>query len=280
MERLRAEQVYRGNIDRLIQKINSDGGINLGPYRRAYVERRIIARMRMLRLHSYRQYASHLASHPDEYSKLMDTLTINVTDFFRDPLVYNTFNTKILPSLIEEKLKSRNRILRAWSAGCATGEESYSLAMLFMEALNEKGAGLNFTVFGTDLDPKALAKAKEATYSLAKLSHIPKRLQLKYIEAANDAFKICPEVTRHVKFRQMNLFTDKPVSLVDVIFCRNVFIYFDKEQQEKVLKQFWSALVRGGYLVLGRSEKMSASMTQDFLLVNSKERIYRKPKSF
>jgi len=280
VERLRAEQVYRGSIDRLIKKINSDGGINLEPYRRAYVERRIIARLRMLRLHSYRQYANYLASHPDEYAKLMDTLTINVTDFFRDPVVYDTFNAKILPSMIEEKLKSRNRVLRVWSAGCATGEESYSLAMLFMEALNEKGAGLNFTVFGTDLDPKALATAKEATYSLAKLSHIPRRLQLKYTQATSGTFKICPEVTKHVKFRQMNLFTDKSVRMVDVIFCRNVFIYFDKEQQEKVLKQFWSALVRGGYLVLGRSEKMSASMTHDFLLVNGRERIYRKGKGF
>ena len=280
MERLRAEQVYRGNIDQLLKKINKDGGIALQPYRRAYVERRITARMRMLRLHSYRQYASHLTSHPDEYAKLMDTLTINVTDFFRDPVVYEAFNTKILPSLIEDKIRSRNRIVRVWSAGCATGEEPYSLAMSFMEALRNKDANLNFTIFGTDLDPNALATAKQATYATAKLSHIPKRLQVKYLQVDGDRFQINPEVKKHVKFRQMNLFTDKPVSMVDVIFCRNVFIYFDKEQQEKVLKSFWSALSRGGYLVLGRSEKMSASMTSEFLLVNGKERIYRKPSNF
>lgn len=270
-------EVYRGNIDRLIARIAQNKGIDLGQYRRSYVERRVAARLRVLNLHTYRQYIDYLDQHTEEYEKLLDTLTINVTDFFRDPEVYRVFNDRIVPAMIEEKLRSRHRMIRVWSAGCATGEEPYSIAMSFLDAFGEDADRFMFTVLGTDLDVNALERARQAEYPIDKLKYIPKPLQVRYVQAGSDTFRIVPEVTARVRFRQLNLFTDRPVNMVDVIFCRNVFIYFNRDEQERVLERFWSSLARGGYLVLGRSEKMASSMIGRFELVSGRDRIYRKP---
>ena len=270
-------QVYRGNLDKLVSKIDEARGIDLGQYRRQYLERRIAARLRGLELHSYRQYSEYLDQHPEEYEKLLDTLTINVTDFYRDSMVFDIFRKEIVPEMLAEKRRSRHRMIRAWSAGCSTGEETYSIAMSFLDGMGASRGRFLLSVLGTDLDPRALETAKQATYSAEKLSNIPVGHQLKYIEEQGKTFTIQPEVQSCVKFRSLNLFSDKPISVVDVIFCRNVFIYFSREQQDAVLDKFWSALARGGYLVLGRSEKLSKTAASRFELVNGRERIYRKP---
>jgi chemotaxis protein methyltransferase CheR len=263
MEHAGAEQVYRGDITKLM-------------YRQAYVERRIAARLRAVNLHTYRQYTRYLDSDPSEYAKLLDALTINVTDFFRDPTVYKMFRDQIIPRILSEKTRTRHRGIRVWSAGCATGEEPYSLAMAFLAELARDERGLMLSVVGTDIDPAVLERAQRAEYDVAKLGHISRADQSRFVVVKGDTFKISPEVTRHVKFRPLNLFTDEPIHMVDVIFCRNVFIYFTREQQAKVLGGFARSLTRGGYLVLGRSEKMAASMTGAFELVNGRERIFRK----
>ncbi|MDH4140784.1 MAG: protein-glutamate O-methyltransferase CheR, partial [Coriobacteriia bacterium] len=231
-----------------------------------------------LGLHSYRQYADFLDAHDDEYQQLLDVLTINVTDFFRDPTVFELFRNEIVPSMISEKSRTRQRMIRAWSAGCSTGEETYSVAMSLLDGLKKSRPGYLLTVLGTDLDPKALEIAELAEYSVDKIQHVPKPLRLKYLEVSGDKFRVRPEVTSHVKFRRLNLFSDKPISMVDVIFCRNVFIYFSREQQETVIEMFSGALSRGGYLVLGRSERLVPSMASRFELVNGRERVYRKPR--
>jgi len=275
---LGAGQVYRGNLKRLVSKVQDERGFDLGQYRDQYLERRLSARLRVLDLHTYRQYADYLDSHEEEYTKLLDTLTINVTDFFRDAPVFDIFRKDIVPTLLKEKGAQRQRLIRAWSAGCATGEETYSIAMSFLEGMGKQRQTFMLSVLGTDLDESALAKARIAEYDIDKMRTIPPALQVKYLEGHGDTFSIKPEVARCVKFRSLNLFSDKPISVVDVIFCRNVFIYFSREQQARVLDVFWSALARGGYLVLGRSERLAPSAAKKFELVNGRERIYRKPK--
>jgi len=270
-------RIYRGNLTRLVQKVDQERGIDLGQYRPQYVERRVATRLRSLGLHSYRQYVDYLDTHDDEYALLLDTLTINVTDFFRDATVFQAFQRDIVPALLAQKAAQRQRLVRAWSAGCATGEETYSIAMTLVDAIGENDSGFLMTVLGTDLDEAALRKAREARYSIDKLQNIPRAFQVKYLEEHGDMFRVRPEIARHVKFRRLNLFSDRPISVVDVIFCRNVFIYLGREQQARILEQFSSALARGGYLVLGRSEKMAPQVAQRFELVNGRERIYRKP---
>ncbi len=279
MDKAGADTVYRGNLDKLIVKIDSDRGIDLGNYRRQYLERRLSARLRTLGLHSYRQYSELLDRDPEEYAALINTLTINVTEFYRDKAVFDVFRAEIVPLMIESKLGTRHRMIRVWSAGCATGEEPYSITMSFLDALGDHKKEFLLTVLGTDLDPGALATARQGVYRAEKLHTIPREHQVRYLEMHGDSFSVRPEVTSHVKFRQMNLFSDRPVSIVDVIFCRNVFIYFGREQQAEVLEHFWGALSRGGFLVLGRSEKLAASVAGRFELYNGRERIYRKPMS-
>lgn len=277
MVRPETEQVYRGNLDKLLLKVNEERGLDLGQYRKGYVERRLAARLRAIGLHSYRQYAAFLDEHPEEYHQLLDTLTINVTDFYRDDTVYKLFRERIVPDILKSKLRTRHRTVRAWSAGCATGEEPYSIAMTLLEAAGRMKETFLFSVLGTDIDPKALEKAKRAEYDAAVLERIPKSHQLKYVEVRGDRLIIKPEVTSLVRFSKMNLFEDRPSAVVDIIFCRNVFIYLNRDQQEKVLMTFWSALHRGGYLVLGRSEKMSTGIAERFELIDGRERVYRKP---
>ncbi len=280
MDKVELDQVYRGDLERLIDKVVQARGLDLTQYRRPYVERRIAARLRSLNLHTYRQYARALDSDPDEYARLLDTLTINVTDFFRDTPVYELFRSQIVPGIVDTKLRGRHRMIRVWSAGCATGEEAYSLAMSFLDAIGDNASRFVLTILATDIDPSVLETAKLATYDIAKLSHIPEA-DRHFVDEGPATFTIKREVTSHVKFRVLDLFRDEPVNVVDVVFCRNVFIYFTREQQERVLELFWKALSRDGYLVLGRSEKMSPALSERFEAVSGRERIYRKrpPKS-
>jgi chemotaxis methyl-accepting protein methylase len=271
------DAVYRGNLDKLIAKLDSERGVDLRNYRPNYLERRLATRLRALGLHSYRQYSAYLDAHPEEYAHLLDTITINVTEFYRDEPVYDIFRREVIPAMIEQKLRSRHRMIRVWSAGCATGEEPYSITMSFLEAMGRHEREFLLNVIATDLDEKALAFARKAEYPVERLKNIPKTHQIKYLELHGDTFTIKPEVTRHVKFRSLNLFADRPISVVDVIFCRNVFIYFSREQQAEILEHFWSALSRGGYLVLGRSEKLAPNVAKRFELHNGRERVYRKP---
>jgi chemotaxis methyl-accepting protein methylase len=272
-----SDAVYRGDLDRLIRKVREERGLDLHQYRRAYTERRLAARMRVLTLHTYRQYERYLDDHPEEFSKLLDTLTINVTDFYRDSSVYDLLRRDVIPSIVREKTRTKQRSIRVWSAACATGEEAYSMTMAFLSVLGAGSKDFLLTVFATDIDPKAIETARRATYDVSKLPHIPKSDQMRFIEKSDTTFKLRPEVTQHVKFRRLNLFEDQPINMVDVILCRNVFIYFTREQQARVLEAFWRVLHPGGYLVLGRSEKMAPALAGRFELVSGRERVYRKP---
>jgi len=265
-----------GDAARLISQVERERGIDLSQYRLTYVERRVGTRLRALDLVSYRQYATYLQEHPEEYTRLLDTLTVNVTDFFRDPPVWKIVRGEVIPAIIQAKSANGQRTVRVWSAGCATGEEPYSLAMAFMSALGGEAPSWLLNVIATDLDPLALKSAQTALYDVAKLEHVPAQDRVKFTVTEGKHFTLKPEVTERVRFRKMNLFSDAPPLAVDLILCRNVFIYFTREQQERITNLFHRSLARGGYLVLGRTEKMANGAAAGFEAVSSKERIYRK----
>lgn len=271
-------QVYRGNLDRIIIKVQEARGIDLSQYRRAYVERRLTARLRALDLHSYRQYSDLLDHTPEEYLRLIDTLTINVTEFFRDKVVWDSLKRNLMKPLLEAKAAGRSRTIRLWSAGCATGEEPYSLAMLLLDMLGSDASNYLVSIMATDLDPQALVRAERGVYDTDKLKRIPPGYQVRFTRMVDtSSFEVVPEVRRLVRFSQASLFGEAPMRVVDLIVCRNVFIYFDREQQARALNMFWGALARGGYLVLGRSEKLSLEAASRFEAIDGRERIYRKP---
>ncbi|MRR12340.1 protein-glutamate O-methyltransferase CheR [bacterium] len=269
----------RGNLNRFMQKVHEERGVDLSQYRPRYVERRVAVRLHHLGLHTYSQYAAFLDAHPDEYAKLMSTLTINVTQFFRDPSVYAVLRDTIVPEILNQKRERKQRLIRVWSAGCATGQEPYSLAMSFLDGMDRVKANPEsiLSVIGTDIDRDAIAVAKRAEYPIADLHHIPHHYRTKYVERGLETFTFSPEVMRTVRYQYLNLFADAPIHGIDVVFCRNVFIYFSREEQERMLAVFRSSLVRGGYLVLGRSERLATSLSKEFELVNARERVYRRP---
>ena len=278
MEGRPADAVYRGNLNRLLEKVREERGLDLAQYRPRYVERRIATRLHALGLHTYRQYAARLDEDPAEYALLLDTLTINVTQFFRDPSVFELFRSEVLPTLMAHKTARHQRIIRLWSAGCATGQEPYSLAMSVLTEMSHRSAsGFLPSVIGTDIDRKALAIAKRGEYPVAQLAHIPTADRNRYVDVQGDHFVMKPTVTKYVKFQYLNLFEDQPVKSVDVVFCRNVFIYFNRDEQDRMLEVFWDSLSRGGYLVLGRSERLPPTLSRRFELISTRERIYRKP---
>lgn len=271
-------EVFRGNLDKLVNKINEERGIDLSQYRRPYLERRLAARLRVLELHSYRQYADRLDQDPSEYDSLMNTLTINVTEFFRDKVVWDSLRVNVLKPLIAAKREGRNRTIRIWSAGCATGEEPYSLAMLMLDLLGDDAKKFLLSVTATDLDPRALETARKGVYDSAKLRRIPPGYQVRFVRVLDrEHFEIAPHVRDHVRFSEFNLFDEPPLRVVDLIVCRNVFIYFDRDQQARVLRNFQASLARGGYLVLGRSEKLSPDAASALEAIDGRERIYRRP---
>lgn len=271
-------EMFRGNLDKLVNKINEERGIDLSQYRRPYLERRLAARLRVLELHSYRQYADRLDQDPSEYDSLMNTLTINVTEFFRDKVVWDSLRVNVLKPLIAAKREGRNRTIRIWSAGCATGEEPYSLTMLMLDLLGDDAKKFLLSVTATDLDPRALETARKGVYDSAKLRRIPPGYQVRFVRVLDrEHFEIAPAVRDHVRFSEFNLFDEPPLRVVDLIVCRNVFIYFDRDQQARVLRNFQASLARGGYLVLGRSEKLSPDAASALEAIDGRERIYRRP---
>jgi len=259
-------------------KVLRDRGFDLTQYRRAYVERRLAARLRTLELRTYREYADLLEADPTEYERMLDTLTINVTDFFRDDAVWDILRKRVIPDMVADKLRGRNRTIRIWSAGCATGEEPYSIAMMVLDVLGKDADKFLVNVLGTDLDPDVLHFAETARYTKDKLKNIPPSYQVRFTRAHGRVeFEIKPEVGRLVRFRHSSLFGPSPMKVVDLILCRNVFIYLDRPRQMAVLERFWGSLARGGYLVLGRSEKMPAEMVRRFEPIEPRERVYRRP---
>jgi chemotaxis protein methyltransferase CheR len=232
--------------------------------------------MRALGIRSYRRYGVYLDEHPDEYAELLDTLTINVTQFFRDVTVFDRFAATVVPRIIAAKREHHQRALRVWSAGCATGQEPYSIAMVLLAILGEHIGDFLVGVTGTDIDPRALEKAKSAVYPVKQLEQIPRRFRSGAVDVDGESFTVSSRVRDLVRFTRLNLFEDEPIHKVDVVFCRNVFIYFTREQQHLVSDRFFEALLPGGYLILGRSERLAPDLMRRLEPIDSKERIYRK----
>jgi chemotaxis methyl-accepting protein methylase len=274
-----AEDVSRGNLSRLLEKVHAERSLDLAQFRPRYVERRIGTRLHALGLHTYRQYATYLDAHADEYPLLIDALTINVTQFFRDTPVWETLCANVIPALLKAKTERGRRVLRVWCAGCATGEEPYSVAMCVLSVIEDLDlSGVVLNVIGTDIDRRALTVAKNAEYPGARLGEIPRRFRDSYLEVGKETFRIGPSVRRCVKLHYLNLFEEPPVNVVDLVLCRNVFIYFNREDQERVMASFVKGLTQGGYLVLGRSERLARGVADRFEVVSASDRVYRRVK--
>lgn len=263
-------------LELLLRKLNADRGLDAHHYRQSYIERRIAARLRAVQLDSYREYRRFLDENIEEYNHLVSALTINVTEFFRDRAVFDLFSKQVVPALLRKKAERHQRLTRVWSAGCAGGEEPYSIAMILADAVKRFDSGFHVSVHATDIDDESLEAASNAVYPNKELRSIPAHFRSECISLGEGRFSISSDIRGLVKFRRLDLFADKPIAAVDVIFCRNVLIYFDRVQQERVFTSFHAALNRGGYLIIGKSEKIGGQSAHRFESLSSREKVYQR----
>jgi chemotaxis protein methyltransferase CheR len=239
--------------------IYDECGIVITDVKKTMLETRLLKRVKSLGLHSYKEYCDYLFS-PDgieaELHHMINQVTTNKTDFFREPAHFDFLTTRILPNL-----KNRGRPVMIWSAGCSSGEEPYTLAMT-MKEYERTHHGSSFFILATDISTKVLEKAERAVYEEERISPIPLAYQGKYLSRSKDRspslYRIRPELRSHVQFRRLNFMDDSFgfKEQMDVIFCRNVIIYFDKATQEKLLNKFCECLAPGGYVFMGHSETL------------------------
>lgn len=260
----------------LMDKITRDRGFRCSSYKDKCLRRRIAVRMRAKGAATYSDYASILDADLQEYDRLHRVLTINVTKFFRNWETYAVLEQRVVPQLWERKDQS----LRVWSAGCASGEEAYSAGILMHQHADAAGdlARLDtVSIVGTDIDGHCVGDAERALYAETALGDTPQALRTRYFPTDTGRRTMIPEVKRLVSFVQADLLqTPPPFDGIHLILCRNVIIYFEREAQEALLRQFHRALAPGGFLVLGKVETLLGQIRTLFSPVNARERVFRK----
>lgn len=247
--------------------------LDVSQYKENYIKRRIAVRMRSLQLPKYGEYYDYLQNHKAEYDILLDKLTINVTQFFRDPEIFVELENTVLPGI----MRNLNGPLRVWSAGCSTGEEPYSIAISIEETAEKLGIlNYDFEVYATDLDIIAIQRASEGIYEGRTLDNIAPQRRAKYFSTDGKNYKVKESVRRQVKIIKWNLMDPYKKNFFDIVFCRNVIIYFTRELQKTVLGHYYDSLKENGVLFLGKTETMLQDYRDRFNCINIKERIFRK----
>ncbi len=260
----------------LKRKILRERGLDCERFKENFFARRVMGRLRLTGQPSIRTYLRWLDRDPDEYARLFDALSINVTQFFRDETTFRLIQDTLLPTLLADKAAARSQPFRIWSAGCATGQETYSLAILLAAALRHEPAWLIARVYGTDIDAAAVACARRGVYEGPALEGVACPDALGQFTQAG-ALRVSPEIRQLVRFKVHDLTQDRSLRHIDLLLCRNVLIYFSRETQRRVFETLYTAMRPGGFLVLGKTETMAAEAKSRFIAVDVKERIYRKP---
>ena len=246
----------KSGFDELLAYLRRARGFDFANYKRPGLARRFDKRMQTLGVSDYEAYLDYLEVHPEEFAHLFNTILINVTGFFRDPDAWEYLAAVVIPDILRHK--GAGEPVRAWSAGCASGEEAYSLAMILAEAIGMDEFCERVKIYATDVDEEALAQARLAAYTDQQVAGIPPALLKKYFDRVNGRYVFNKEMRRCVIFGRHDLFEDAPISKVDLLACRNALMYFNAEAQARILSRFHFALVPRGVLFLGKAETLLA----------------------
>jgi chemotaxis protein methyltransferase CheR len=258
------EHLSENDFRRLSGFIHAQYGICLPPAKKTLLEGRLRRRMKRTEIHSFREYCDYLFTKEgmaEELIHMVDAVTTNQTDFFREPFHFEFLSRTVLQELFGDENSSQSMKLQVWSAACSTGEEPYTLAMVLSESVRQY-PGLDYAVLATDISSKVLEKAASAVYETARVETIPLDLRKKYLlksrDASRNVVRITPELRQKVTFRRVNLMENDFVvpEPLHVIFCRNVMIYFDAATQERLIRRFHQLLAPGGYLFMGHAESL------------------------
>ncbi len=244
---------------------------DLAGYKDLCIKRRIATQIRAIRCEDPTSYVELLAADKDEQTKLLAVLSIHVSQFFRNPTMFNVLETKILPELLQASRQTGAKV-SVWSIGCANGEEPYSIALLGQKLQRQN----RFSIMATDLSPNAVVRAEAGLYSAARLTGVPDELLQQFFSAQGNSYLLEQKVRKQVQFSRHDILIDPAFEPVDLILCRNLLIYFSREQQLQILKKLASALHPGGYLVLGRAETLAPSCRKLFVCIDPAERIYQR----
>src|SRR5215208_1229934 len=259
-------------FESLLEFLHRARGFDFSSYKRPGLVRRMQKRMQTVGVATYPEYQDYLEVHPDEFGLLFNTVLINVTTFFRDPATWEYVQSTVVPHVLANR---GTEPVRVWSAGTASGEEAYTLAMIFGESIGLNATRERVKIYATDLDEEALAKARLATYSEREINGVPPELVHKYFEQVRDSYVFRGDLRRQVIFGRHDLLQDAPISRVDLLTCRNSLMYFNAEAQARIVARFHFALAPGGVLVLGRAETL-VSHSEFFVPLDAKRRIFAK----
>ena len=271
-----AEPHDPGGFLTLTEKISRERGFGCASYKEKCLRRRIAVRMRAKGVHTYADYARLLDTDAREYERLLDTLTINVTKLFRNWDTYAAIASTVIPALWALPASA----LRVWSAGCSSGEEPYSLAVLFHRYAESRGETARLPsrvrILGTDIDRASLETARAAAYSDSAFADTPPALRARYF-STEPPHTVVPDARAMVRLERRDLLNEPaPPGGFHLLTCRNVIIYFDRATQEMLFARFHDALLPGGFLVLGKVETLLGPVRSLFAPVDTRERIFRK----
>jgi two-component system, chemotaxis family, CheB/CheR fusion protein len=257
-------------FERLLTHLKNTRGFDFTAYKRSTLTRRVEKRLAAVGVESYSDYLDYLEVHQDEFIQLFNSILINVTSFFRDAEAFDYLRAAVVPKVIAG---SNGGDVRIWSAGCASGEECYSVAILFAEAMGSDAFRERVKIYATDVDEDALVSARQATYTDHQMEDVPEDLRAKYFDRQNGRFVFKKDLRRSVIFGRHDLLDDAPISRVDLLLCRNTLMYFNHEAQAKIVQRFHFALREGGFLVLGKAE-MLLNFIGAFGPVDLKQRVF------
>jgi chemotaxis protein methyltransferase CheR len=260
------------HIEKIISEIKKKTGKNIQDFKPVFLERRIQYRMRILNITELGEYVELLSNSWNEAQSLYGSFSINVTKFFRDPQVWEKLEKETIPNLIAKSKSSR---IKVWSCGSASGEEPHSISIMLDKLL--KGSGKDYGIYANDINHDALIRAQKAEYRNANLVNVSNLIINNYFEKISEKFyKVKLNIRNKIQYEEMDLMKTSG-RMFDIIFCRNVLIYYDKNSQEDIYRKFSELLRDGGILVLGQDESMIGTKGKEFFeLLDPKERIYQK----
>jgi two-component system CheB/CheR fusion protein len=261
-------------LQSFLEELRENSGVDFTSYRQATIQRRVQRRMAATGHPVLGDYLRFVREYPEERRRLTTSFLINVTQFFRDPDLFEYLREKVLPELLREAA-NREEDLRIWSAGCSTGEEAYSIAIAVSELLEQEGLDVNVRIFATDLDDEAVAFARRGFFAARSLSDLPPELISKYFMAQGDEYEVRKSLRGMLIFGEHDLSQRAPFPRINLILCRNVLIYFTQALQRHALHLFAFSLRNGGYLVLGKSETVSP-LVEYFAPDQSRLKVFRR----
>jgi two-component system CheB/CheR fusion protein len=260
-------------FEALLAYVRDHRGFDFTGYKRASLRRRVGKRMDELGIEGYQNYMDQLEVSPEEFNELFATILINVSSFFREHVVWDHLSEHVIPELLAKTPAPEQ--IRVWSAGCATGEEPYTIAMLLANALGEAAFRDRVKIFATDADADAVDRARQGIYTTTQIEPVPEPFRERYFEPVNGQHSFTKELRRSVIFGVNDLIRDAPISRLDLLTCRNTLIYFNAETQAGVMRRLHLALRDDGILVLGKSELL-LTLTEGFVPEDLPLRVFRK----